>query len=94
MIREVLLDVSELEPPAPLVLTLQTAEELKPGQYLRMLHRRDPCLLYDNLENNHFKYFQRQGLVTTVELFIWHENDSEAAAAVKAITGQSGLNNR
>ncbi len=80
---EVLLDVSELEPPDPLVLTLETAEQLKPGQYLRMLHRRNPCLLYGNLDDNAFKYLQRDGLTTAVEVFIWRKNDTEAERAVQ-----------
>ncbi len=91
MPNEILLDVSDLEPPEPLVKTLEAAEQLKPGQYLRMLHRRDPCMLYGNLDENHFKYFQRKGLTTAVEVFIWSENDAEAAAAVETIIGESGL---
>jgi uncharacterized protein (DUF2249 family) len=83
MSDEILLDVSDLEPPEPLVLTLEAAEELRPGQYLRMLHRRDPCLLYGNLDDNDFKYFQREGSITAVEVFIWRENDDKAAAAVE-----------
>ncbi|MCK4675140.1 MAG: DUF2249 domain-containing protein [Gammaproteobacteria bacterium] len=83
MSNEVLLDVSDLEPPEPLVQTLEAAEQLKPGQYLRMLHRRDPCMLFSNLDDNHFKYFQRKGSTTAVEVFIWPENDAEAAAAVQ-----------
>ena len=85
MATEVLLDVSELEPPEPLTLTLEAAEELQAGQYLRMLHRREPCMLYGNLDDNHFKYYQRKGSTTAVEVFIWAENDTEAAAAVDAI---------
>jgi len=80
---EILLDVSDLEPPEPLELTLDAAEDLEPGQYLRMLHRRDPCLLYGNLDNNHFKYLQREGSATAVELFIWREGDTVAADAVQ-----------
>lgn len=82
---EVLLDVSELPPPEPLELTLDAADALEPGQYLRMLHRRDPCMLFDNLDSNHFKYFQRQGLTTAVEVFIWREDDTKAAADVQLI---------
>jgi len=78
---EILLDVSDLEPPEPLTLTLEAAEDLAPGQYLRMLHRRDPCMLYGNLDDNGFKYIQRKGTSTAVELFIWREDDAEAAAA-------------
>jgi len=92
MSKEVVLDVSELEPPEPLVLTLEAAEQLKPGQYLRMLHRREPCMLYGNLDDNHFKYYQRQGTTSAVEVFIWPENDEEAAAAVQAIIGTSNTN--
>ena len=88
MSNEVVLDVSELEPPEPLVLTLEAAEELLPGQYLRMLHRRDPCMLYGNLDDNHFKYYQRKGTSSAVEVFIWQENDDDAAAAVQAIIGK------
>ena len=91
VLGEVLLDVSDLEPPEPLVQTLQAAKQLKPGQYLRMLHRRDPCMLYGNLDDNHFKYFQRKGSTTAVEVFIWYENDAEAAAAVETIIGESEL---
>lgn len=85
MSREVLLDVSELEPPEPLVLTLETAEQLEPGQYVRMLHRREPCMLYGHLDDNHFKYYQRKGTTSAVEVFIWSENDDEAAAAVQRV---------
>ena len=80
---EVLLDVSDLEPPEPLEQTLETAEQLKPGQYLRMLHRRTPCILYGNLNENNFKYIQRKGSTTAVEIFIWRENDTGAAEAVE-----------
>ena len=83
MADELLLDVSDLEPPEPLELTLEAADKLKPGQYLRMLHRRTPCILYGNLDDNGFKYFQRKGSTTAVEVFIWRENDTEAAKAVE-----------
>ncbi len=82
---EILLNVSDLEPPEPLTQTLEAAEQLQAGQYLRMLHRRDPCMLYGNLDDNGFKYIQRQGSSTAVELFIWRENDAEAAAAVELV---------
>ena len=88
MSTEVLLDVSELEPPEPLTLTLEAAEQLQAGQYLRMLHRRDPCMLYGNLDDNHFKYYQRKGTTSAVEVFIWPENDAEAAAAVQVVIGK------
>lgn len=89
MSNEVLLDVSDLEPPEPLIQTLEAAEQLIPGQYLRMLHRRDPCMLYGNLEDSHFKHYQRKGTTTAVEVFIWAENDAEAEKAVQSILQKS-----
>lgn len=85
MLNEVVLDVSDLEPPEPLVQTLEAAKQLLPGQYLRMLHRRDPCMLYGNLDDNHFKYYQRKGTTSAVEVFIWPEDDTKAAAEVQKI---------
>ncbi len=86
---EVLLDVSDLEPPEPLVQTLEAAEQLQSGQYLRMLHRRDPCMLYDNLDSDEYRHFQRKGTTTAVEVFIWRKNDTAATAAVSLATGET-----
>lgn len=91
MNNEVILDVSDLAPPEPLEKTLSAAERLAPGQYLRMLHRRDPCLLYTNLDDNHFKYFQRKGSSTAVELFIWRDEDDIAKSAVDSIITNSTM---
>ncbi|MFA5529529.1 MAG: DUF2249 domain-containing protein [Thiohalomonadaceae bacterium] len=81
---EQLLDVSGLEPPEPLVQTLAAAEGLPAGTYLRMLHRRDPCLLPGNLSQRGFTFVQRPGRRTAVEVFIWRENDAAAEAAARA----------
>jgi len=94
MPTEVLLDVSELEPPEPLTLTLEVAEQLQAGQYIRMLHRREPCMLFGNLDDNHFKYHQRKGTTSAVEVFIWAENDAVAAAAVKAIIADNNTTSK
>jgi len=83
MPEELLLDVSDLAPPDPLELTLEATEKLQPGQYIRMLHRREPCLLYGNLDKNRFSYLQRKGTKTAVEVFIWVQNDDTAAHAVQ-----------
>jgi hypothetical protein len=82
-VTERVLDVSELEPPDPLVLTLAAADELVPGAFLRMLHRRDPCLLPDNLRQRGFRFLQRPGVRTAVEVFIWREGDAAAEQAVQ-----------
>lgn len=81
---ERILDVSELEPPEPLVRTLAAAEALPDGVYLRMLHRREPCLLPDNLRQRGFAFHQRPGVRTAVEVFIWRMGDAAAEQAAKA----------
>jgi hypothetical protein len=80
---ERILDVSALEPPEPLVRTLEAAEALPEGVYLRMLHRRDPCLLPDNLRQRGFAFQQRRGVRTAVEVFIWRNGDAVAEQAAK-----------
>ncbi len=82
--RERLLDVSELEPPEPLELTLESATRLSAGEYLRMLHRRFPCLLFDNLDKQGYGHLIRSGRETACEVFIWRRDDAMAAEAAHA----------
>jgi hypothetical protein len=81
------LDVSSLEPPEPLVLTLEQAETLRPGEYLRMLHRRKPCLLYERLERAGFLHDTRNGRDAECEVFIWRRGDEPAEAAAREAAG-------
>lgn len=85
MAREVILDVSELEPPEPLVQSLAAIEQLQRGEYLRLLHRRRPCLLYENLQQRGFSSETRAGQNVACEVFIWRNGDDEAARAARAI---------
>ncbi len=85
MAEAVVLDVSELEPPEPLVLTLGEAARLRPGGYLRMRHRRLPCLLFDSLEKQGFRHLVRGGRDVACEVLIWREDDLEASRAVEAV---------
>jgi tRNA 2-thiouridine synthesizing protein A len=84
MAREVLLDVSELEPPEPLVQSIGAVEQLKAGEYLHLLHRREPCLLYDNLTQRGFASETRAGREVACEVFIWREGDTPAEQAARA----------
>ncbi len=81
---EITLDVSRLEPPEPLVRTLAAVEELSPGDFLRMRHRRTPCLLYDNLEQRGFASLTRRGMTGVCEVFIWRRNDGGAETLARA----------
>ena len=85
--QEVLLVTSELQPPEPLVLTIEAAEQLQAGQYVRMLHRREPCMLYNDLGDS-FSHYQRDGFTSAIEVFIWRKDDNSADNAVQAIVGR------
>jgi len=78
---ELFLDVRDLEPPEPLVRALAEIEILADGQYLHMCHRREPCLLYANLEKRGFCYKTNARKSGNFEVFIWRENDTVAEKA-------------
>ena len=43
---EVGLDVCRLEPPEPFVQAMEALQQMQPGQFLHIIHRREPRLLY------------------------------------------------
>ncbi len=76
------LDVSNLEPCEPMERTLEALTLLKSGDYLRVLHRREPRLLYPFLEKGGFTWSTRTGETSKFEILIWRLGDSHAEAAV------------
>jgi uncharacterized protein (DUF2249 family) len=86
-----LLDVSELEPPEPMLRVLEALEQLGEGRYLRMLHRREPLPLYPRLRELGFYYLTYAGRATPFEVLIWLQTDSRAAtAAQRRFTQETG----
>ena len=78
---ERLIDVSGLEPCEPLERTLAAAAELAPGEYLRVLHRREPHPLFPLLEKLGCAWRCRPGTATPYEVLVWRADDPVAAAA-------------
>jgi uncharacterized protein (DUF2249 family) len=76
------LDVSKLEPCEPLERTLAAIRELGKGDYLRVIHRREPHLLYPMLEKSGFAWRTCPGGPSQFEIFIWRQGDAEAEQAV------------
>ena len=72
------LDVSDLEPCEPLQRTLAALQTLKEGDYLRVLHRREPHLLYPLLEKSGFEWRTREGGEAAFEILIWPQRDRAA----------------
>lgn len=79
---EEVLDVRGLEPPQPLELALEASARLAPGQRLRMIHHREPCLLYPLLEKGGFHHRTAGTDDDRFELLIWRKDDSAAKAAL------------
>ena len=75
------LDVSDLEPCEPLERTLEAMKLLNAGDYLRVLHRREPHLLYPLLEKGGYCWFTRPGETSQFEILIWRQGDSSAESA-------------
>lgn len=73
--RELLIDVSEDEPPKPFDIVLQQVERLKKGEYIRMLHRKQPLPLIQILEENGYECKIFSGRQTEWEIIIWHKQD-------------------
>ncbi len=79
MSQERVLDVRGLEPPEPLERVLDAVATLQPGERVRMIHRREPCLLYPLLEKRGFRYLAEAKSEDLHEIHIWREGDAEAA---------------
>ncbi len=77
------LDVSDLEPPEPLVKVLAKIDALAEGEYLHVRHRREPCLLYPNLEQRGFDHLSCSN-GSEFHIFIWRKEDGVAEQAVRA----------
>jgi len=78
------LDVRDLEPPEPLERAVAALPGLGPGDYLHMLHRREPLLLYELLEGWGYRYLACRGPEAPWEIYIWREGDEAAERAVRA----------
>ncbi|HQR17628.1 MAG TPA: DUF2249 domain-containing protein [Gemmatimonadales bacterium] len=68
----IVLDVREMEPPEPMVLTLEALETLPPGGTLLQVNVRVPQFLLPLLEERGFSYEVRQQAPDLVRVFIRH----------------------
>ncbi|MDD5330809.1 MAG: DUF2249 domain-containing protein [Sulfuricella sp.] len=81
MINETVLDVRGLEPPEPLEKALDGAAALQSGERLRMIHHREPCLLYPLLAKRGFEHLSGAKSEDYYEILIWRKGDAAAAPA-------------
>jgi len=72
--RERLLDVRELEPPEPLERVLEVLDTLAPDEQIRLLHRREPHLLYPILHREGFSWRCDPTPEGEFVILIWRKN--------------------
>ena len=53
---EILVDVQELPAPEPLIRVLDSLSLIENGKYIHMIHRREPCKLFEKLDSNVYYY--------------------------------------
>jgi TusA-related sulfurtransferase len=54
--KSIILDVSDLEAPYPIMKALDAIHDLKDGETLVFIHRMSPCKLFEAIERNSLKY--------------------------------------
>ena len=89
-VEEIFLDVSDLEPCEPLQLSLAAALALETGQYVRIMHRREPFPLYELLAEKGFTWYTRPGKQTAFEVWVWIAEDR---LVCEHMVGQHGVEN-
>ena len=78
MLKELLINVSEEEPPKPFDDVTELIDQMKAGEYIRMLHRKKPLPLIQLLHDNGFECKIKQGQSTAWEIIIWKKQDTIA----------------
>lgn len=73
--HEIPLDVSNMEPPEPMVTILSKLVELSVGSYLKVCHRREPFPLYEKLIKAGFIYKTFQHGEHSFIIYIAHQQD-------------------
>lgn len=69
---ERVIDGRNMEPPEPLVQTMEALETLKPGHKILLIVGREPFPLYRALELNGFSWQTERLSDGSVEVLIWH----------------------
>ena len=78
---EKMIDVSDLEPPEPMERILDQLADMRPDDWLRVRHRREPFPLYNLLKGMGYRWSTRRGETTAYEIYIWPEDQPPPAGA-------------
>jgi len=70
-------------------LVLEAIRELGTGDVLKVLHRREPHMLYPMLEKLGFKWLCKKQADAQFIILIWHHQDTRTEMTALSNTGQS-----
>jgi len=73
LVQEILLNTKELEPPEPIQLVMEKLPTLNSNNYIKMIHRMEPKMLYPYLIKNNFQY-KIEFILDDVYIYIWHDS--------------------
>ena len=85
---EVGLDVCRLEPPEPFVQAMEALQQMQPGQFLHIIHRREPRLLYPELAPRGLTAYTHQAAPHLFHILVWSQKDRVAATRSKQFIQQ------
>ncbi|MCB0365258.1 MAG: DUF2249 domain-containing protein [Bdellovibrionaceae bacterium] len=88
MVDETLVDVRELAPPEPLEKALAAIDQLVPGKYICLHHRREPCGLLPRLKNLGCEHWISRDEDGFCEVFVWLYGDEESRRAIEQKVGR------
>jgi hypothetical protein len=77
-LAEITLDAREMAPPEPFERATAILRQLKPGQYLRMLHRRAPYPLFEFCLEMGLTYTVLDSTVAPYEIILYIPEDEQA----------------
>jgi len=80
---EILLDARMMEPPEPFATAMNILQQLQAGQFLHMVHRRKPRLLYPELNTLGLTSHTLCHDDETYHIIVWRDEDESARNAAE-----------
>jgi len=80
---ERLIDVRELEPCEPLERTLAAVDALAAGDFLHVIHRREPHLLFPLLRERNLAWRLSHSAEGRYDIYIYRSDDTESGNRVR-----------
>jgi len=74
--QEIVVDTRELEAPEPIQKILETLEHLDKNTYIKMVHRMEPQMLYNYLDQNNLKH-KTEFIEDYICIYIWDSSFNE-----------------